>query len=133
MRGLSRKKNQLYMGLRYIVSTYFGAGSIKFIILASQPVLLHGLIRINIKISLIADNYNYLSHTLFYLLNILTHALKIHIYHYLVAIDFILHHTSICVRYIFNWTIHLRIGIFIIHEYMVTHIMVVFLYKQEYK
>ena len=36
-------------------------------------VLLHELIRINIKLSLIANNYNYPSHTLFQLLNILRH------------------------------------------------------------
>ena len=40
--------------------------------LAYQPVLSCRLIRINIKIRLIANNYNYLPQTLFHLLNILT-------------------------------------------------------------
>ena len=44
--------------------------------LAYQPVLLHMLIRTNIKIRLTANNYNYLSHNLFHLLNILIHTLK---------------------------------------------------------
>jgi len=33
-----------------------------------------------------ANNYNYLSHTLFHQLNILTQYSKIHIYHYLIVI-----------------------------------------------
>ena len=44
--------------------------------LAYQPAVPHKLIRINIKINLIANNYNYLSHTLFHLLKILTRTLK---------------------------------------------------------
>ena len=44
--------------------------------LAYQSVLLHGLIIIIIKIKFNANNYNYLSHTLFDLLNILTHTLN---------------------------------------------------------
>jgi hypothetical protein len=66
--------------------------------LVYPPVLPHGLIRINIKIKLITNNYNYLPHALFHLLDIITHTLKyIFIIIYLVAIDFILHHTSMCV------------------------------------
>ena len=68
--------------------------------LAYQPV--HQiLIRINIKIRLIANNYNYLSHAFFHILNSNTYY-KIHIYYYLVAIDVILHHTSLCVCYILS-------------------------------
>jgi hypothetical protein len=44
--------------------------------LAYQPVLPHGLIRININLKFIANNYNYLSHVLFHLLSILTHTVK---------------------------------------------------------
>jgi len=69
-----------------------------YVTLAYQPVLPHGPIRINIKIRIIANNYDYLPHTLFHLLNILTHTLKyIFVRYYLVAIDFILHDTSTCV------------------------------------
>jgi len=49
---------------------------VAFYVLAYQPVLPHGLIRITIKIRLIANNYNYLSHFLFHLLNIQTHTLR---------------------------------------------------------
>jgi len=50
-------------------------------------LLEHRLIRINIKNRFITNNYNYLSHTRFYLLNILTYnTLKIHAYHLLVVI-----------------------------------------------
>ena len=79
-----------------------------YTIIAYQPILLHRLIRINIKIRLITNNYNYLSHVLFHLLNSNTYY-KIHIYDYLVSIYFILHHTSICVWYIFNWIICLLV------------------------
>ena len=44
--------------------------------LAYQPVLLHRLIRVNIEIRLIANNYNYLFYVFFHLLNILTNILK---------------------------------------------------------
>jgi hypothetical protein len=44
--------------------------------LAYQLVLSHKLIIINVKIRLKANNYNYLFHTLFHILNILTHTLK---------------------------------------------------------
>jgi hypothetical protein len=55
--------------------------------LAYQLVLPHGLIRINIKIRFIANNYNYPSHALFHLLNILTYnTLKMHTHHYVVVI-----------------------------------------------
>ena len=48
-----------------------------YYLLAYQPMLPHGLIKINIKIRFIANNYNYLSYTLFHLLNIiLTHIIK---------------------------------------------------------
>ena len=98
--------------------------------LAYQPV--HQiLIRINIKIRLIANNYNYLSHAFFHILNSNTYY-KIHIYYYLVAIDFILHHTSMRVWYISNWAIYLWIGILISSSYMNTwwHISwVAFLYN----
>ena len=82
-------------------------------ILAYQPVLPHGPIRINIKIKHITNNYNFISHALFHLWIILTRTLEKCIYHYLVAIDLILHYTSICIWYIFNWTIYLWIGILI--------------------
>ena len=70
-------------------------------ILAYQPVLPHGLIRIILKINHTTNNYNYLSHTLSSIeySNIYY---KIYIYHNIVAIDFILHHTSMCVWYILN-------------------------------
>ena len=45
-----------------------------YVALAYQPVLLHELIKINVNIKIMANNY--LSHTLFHLLNILTHTLK---------------------------------------------------------
>ena len=47
-----------------------------YVALAYQLVLLHGLIKINVNIKIIANNYNYLSHTLFHLLNVLTHTPK---------------------------------------------------------
>ena len=78
------------------------------------------------EIKSIANNYNYLFHTFFLSIKHSNIYLKIHIYHYLIVIDFILHHTSMCVWYIFNWTICLWIGILIssiIHEYVVTHIV----------
>jgi hypothetical protein len=46
------------------------------IALTYQPVLPYRLIITNIKIRIIANNYNYLSHILFHLLNILIHTLK---------------------------------------------------------
>jgi len=59
------------MNVKILRCTYFS-----FPLLVYQPVLPHGLIKINMKIRLIANNYNYLSYTLIYLLNILTHGLK---------------------------------------------------------
>jgi hypothetical protein len=54
-------------------------------------MLPHGLIRINMKIILIANNYIYLSHV-FYLLNILKHNdPKIHRYYRLVGICLLSH------------------------------------------
>jgi len=47
-----------------------------YVALAYQLVLLHGLVKINVNIKIIANNYNYLSHTVFHLLNVLTHTLK---------------------------------------------------------
>ena len=41
-----------------------------------QHVLLHGLIRVSLKIKHTTNNYNYLSHTLFHLLNIITFTIK---------------------------------------------------------
>ena len=64
--------------------------------LAYQP---DELIRIYIKIKHITYNYNYIYHALFHLLIILTHTLK---YVFSIAIDFILHHTSMSIWYIFN-------------------------------
>jgi hypothetical protein len=88
----------------------------------------HRLIRINVKIKFIVNNYNYnyLSHVLFHLLNILIHTKNIYSLLLLSgSIDFILHRTSLCVWYIFNGTIYSSIGILIhsiMHEYMVTNI-----------
>ena len=90
--------------------------------LVYEPVLPHELIRINIKNKI--NNYNYLSHSSIKYSN--THSSikysntysKIYIYHYLVTIDFVLHHTFICIWYIFSWTICLRIGILISSIYI---------------
>ena len=79
--------------------TSYSSNQKNYILPAYQPVFLHELIRINIKIKFIDNNYSYLSHVLFHLLNILTYT-QIYIYHYLVAINFILHHTSMCIWYI---------------------------------
>jgi hypothetical protein len=105
-----------------------------------QPVLPHGLIRTNIKTRLITNNYNYLSHALFHLLNSLTYnTIKIHTYHYLVVIclvsNNIFHFVSHLHRYVFNWTIclsyvnNIKIVFFYLPPYM-TAPWVVFLYKQ---
>ena len=40
---------------------------------------------------------------------------KIYIYHYLVTIDSILHHISICIRYIFSWN-YLFVAIFCLEK-----------------
>ena len=69
-------------------------------ILAYQPVLPHGLIRIILKINHTTNNYNYLSHALSSIEYSNTYY-NIYIYHNIVAIDFILHHTSMCVWYIY--------------------------------
>jgi len=58
---------------RYVCSLDTLISHVNLTLLAYQPVLPHGLIRINIRIRFIAKNYNYLSHSLFHLLNILTH------------------------------------------------------------
>ena len=60
-------------------------------ILTYQLVLLHGLIRVILKINHTTNNYNYLSHALASIKYSNTY--KIYIYHNIVAIDFILHHT----------------------------------------
>ena len=53
--------------------------ALRFVILAYQLI-------INIKIRLINNNYSYLPHYLFHLLNILTYnTLKIHTHYYLVV------------------------------------------------
>ena len=90
--------------------------------LVYQPVLPHGLIRINIKMRLIIIS---ISHRSSFIKYSKTYS-KIYIYHYLVTIDFILHHTSICIQYMFSWTICLWIYFLIssiILEYMVTYIV----------
>ena len=78
---LTIKKQKDHFGLLCIINHF----SIKLIViifsfyletLAYQPTLAHGLIRSNIKIRFIDKNYNYLSHPLFRLLNILMHTLK---------------------------------------------------------
>ena len=94
-----------------------------FCTLVYQPVLPHGLIRINIRIRLIIIIIYLMPFSSIKYSNTYS---KIYIYHYLVTIDFILHHTSICIQYMFSWTIYLWIGILIssiIHEYMVTYIV----------
>ena len=68
-------------------------------ILVCQPVLPHELIRINIKIRSIIIIIHL---TPFSSIKYSNTYSKIYIYHYLVAIDFILHHTFICIRYIFS-------------------------------
>ena len=65
-----------------------------------QPVLPHRLIRVILKINHISNNYNYLSHALPSIKYSNTYY-KIYIYHNKVAINFILHHTSMCVWYIY--------------------------------
>ena len=66
--------------------------------LAYQPVLPHELIKINIRMrSIIIIMYLMLFSSIKYS-NTYT---KIYIYHYLVIIDFILHLTSTCIRYIY--------------------------------
>ena len=47
-----------------------------YVALAYQLVLLHGLIRVSLKIKHTTNNYNYLSHALFHLLNILKFTIK---------------------------------------------------------
>jgi len=74
--------------------SFVQCSALSFLSLAYQLVLRHRLIKNNIKTKLIANNYNYLSHVFFHLLNSNTYY-NIHIYHYLIAMDFILHHTSI--------------------------------------
>ena len=62
-----------------ILSLILGAGVSMFTILGVlvyQPVLPDGLIRTNIEIRLIVNKYNYISHTIFHLLNTLTYTLK---------------------------------------------------------
>ena len=90
--------------------------------LVYQPVLPHGLIRINIRMrSIIIIIYL----TLFSSIKYSNTYAKIYIYHYLVTINFILR-TSICIQYIFSWIICLWIDILIssiLHEYMVTYIV----------
>ena len=61
---------------RYVCSLDTLISHVNLTQLAYQLVLPHGLIRINIRIIFIAKNYNYLSHPLFHLLNILTHTQK---------------------------------------------------------
>ena len=111
--------------------TSYSSNQKNYILLAYQPVFLHKLIRINIKIKFIDNNYSYLSHVLFHLLNILTYT-QIYIYHYLVAINFILHHTSMCIWYIFNLTIVCELVLLSPSSYMNTwwHISWVVFYKQ---
>ena len=91
--------------------------------LVNQLMLPHRLIRINIKIrSIIIIIYLTPFSSIKYS-NIYS---KTYIYHCLVTINFILHHTFICIQCMFNWTIYLWIGILIssiIHEYMVTYIV----------
>ena len=107
---------------------------IKFVIililflLVYQPVLPHVLIRINIRLRSIIIII-YLT-TLFHLLTILTHS-KLYIYYYLVTIDFILHHTSICIQYMSSWTICLWIVFLSLSSYMNIwwHILWVVFYK----
>jgi hypothetical protein len=73
-----------------------------YLLLAYQPVLPRRLIRINMEIRLIDNNYNYLSHALFHLLNILTYnTLKIHTHHYLVVICLVSNN-------IFHFVLHLH-------------------------
>jgi len=68
----------------------------KFSQLVYQPVLTHGLIRVILKINHTINNYNYLSHAL-PSIKYSNAYYKIYIYHNIVAIDFILHHPSMCV------------------------------------
>ena len=99
-------------------------------ILVYQPVLPHGLIRINIRMrSIIIIIY----FTPFSSIKFANTYSKIYIYHYLIIIDFILHHTSTCIRYIFSWTIYLWFVFLSLSSHMNIwwHISwVVFLYKQ---
>ena len=60
----------------------------------------HGLIRVILKINHTINNYNYLSHALSSIGYSNTYY-KIYIYYNIVAIDFILHHISMCVGYIY--------------------------------
>ena len=64
--------------------------------LAYQPVLLHRLSIVILKINHTTTNYNYLSHALSSIEYSNTYY-KIYIYHNIVAINFILQHISMCV------------------------------------
>jgi hypothetical protein len=77
------------LGQDYFVTSMLKLKKAKYwlVALAYQPVLPHGLVRININIRLITNNYNYLSDPLFHLLNILMYnTLKIHTHQYIVVI-----------------------------------------------
>ena len=70
--------------------------------LVYQLMLPHGLIRINIRMRSIIIIIYLMP---FWSIKYSNTYSKTYIYHYLVTIDFILHHTSIYFRYIFSWTI----------------------------
>ena len=88
-------KSQCCLPLLY---NSFGSRIVK--VLIYQPVLPHGLIIFILKINYTTNNYNYLFHALPSIGYSNTYY-KIYISHNIVAIDFILHHISMCVWYIY--------------------------------